>query len=176
MTIIAVIVATNVAVSAQNGPPASRGGVDALATTRTGSPIPNSSISARYVSSDCQPFAAPPTPKCDATRGGSALDVVMMSTAPLTSRNTKPNPSRRFIAAPFERSRVQRAGVDHRLDFALGAQHDHEVRHHRGLSLVVERDDLLRGELGERHLDHRDGADDDLLPRGDDRLRLLSAQ
>src|SRR4051812_46004916 len=53
---------------------------------------------------------------------------------------------------------VERAGVDDGLGVAFAAQHDHQVRDHRRLALVVELDDALLGEELERVLDHRDGA------------------
>src|ERR1043165_7167711 len=60
---------------------------------------------------------------------------------------------------------LQCAGIDDGLHFAFGAEHRHQIAHHRGLALVVELDDPLGGMLVQRHLDHRHGAGDDPLPR-----------
>ena len=37
---------------------------------------------------------------------------------------------------------VQRPGVEHRLGVAFAAQHDHQVRHHRGPAFIIKLDDL----------------------------------
>ncbi len=58
----------------------------------------------------------------------------------------------------------------------LATQDHHEVAGHLRLALVVQLDGVARGHLLDGHVDHGDGALDDLLARGDDGLRLLAAQ
>jgi hypothetical protein len=50
----------------------------------------------------------------------------------------------------------------------VAAEYDQQVTHHRGLALLVEREQRLVGQQRERHFNHADGALDDPLPRGDD--------
>ena len=71
---------------------------------------------------------------------------------------------------------VQRARVDDGLGIAVAAQHHQQIAHHAGLALLVELDDMLGAQQLERHLDHANRALDDLLPRGDDGVRLLPPQ
>ena len=66
--------------------------------------------------------------------------------------------------------------VDDGLDAFFTAQHHEQIAHHRRLALFVERHDVLAAQLVQRHLDHADGAFDDLLARGDNRRRLLPPQ
>src|SRR5690606_13531995 len=73
------------------------------------------------------------------------------------------------IAIP---SRVERARVDDRGRGPIGHDRYHQIIDHRGPPLVVEFDAVLR-QLAQRHLDHADGALDDLLPGSDDRECLL---
>src|SRR6202142_3522620 len=71
---------------------------------------------------------------------------------------------------------VERACVEDGLRLGLAAEDDQEVGHHCGLPLLIQLDDSLLGELPQRHLDHADGAEHDLLARGDHRLGLLAAE
>src|SRR6185503_609457 len=73
-------------------------------------------------------------------------------------------------------SLIDGAGVDDRLRRPLAAEDDEQVRDHLRLALLVELDDAVLREALERHLHHADRAVDELLPRSDDRVRLLTLQ
>ena len=49
---------------------------------------------------------------------------------------------------------VQSAGIYHRLRLFVGAKHHHQIAHHGGFLVVVERYDFFFGEFVERHLHH----------------------
>jgi hypothetical protein len=71
---------------------------------------------------------------------------------------------------------VERTGVDDRLRPSVRAEHDQQIAHHRGLPLLIETDDLLLGQLLQRHLHHADRAVDNFSARRDDGARLLALE
>ena len=101
---------------------------------------------------------APVRPACSARRSTNSICPFRLRRSSSAHRCSASSTSRSIrrrkgfrsamtvVAAPGGRARrrallIDRPGVDDRLRVAVAAEHDQQVAHHRGLALVVERDD-----------------------------------
>lgn len=62
---------------------------------------------------------------------------------------------------------IKRTGVNHRADVFLAAEYDKQVTDHRSFAFFVERDHIVFGQAGQGHLDHANGAIDNLFTSRD---------
>lgn len=88
----------------------------------------------------------------NASRNSTSISAFTLRRSALASRSTAPSTSgsrrtkndfrgedKTFSSAALA---VQRAGIEHGLGFAIGAEHDQQIRHHRRAPVVIELDHI----------------------------------